>query len=151
MKSQLDAIAPREIVTSAIELSGGGTVRVRGLSSRDWLMLRRRYPLLKDAVFLASLGTDQLSDEQAEALLDAMPAVIACGLGEAGSDKAEKLADERLTDGDRMKLFNAIMELTGGTEAPQPARPLPNGAGQEPSLIEPLIERTTTSPPPSGN
>ena len=150
MKSQLDAIAPREIVTSAIELSGGGTVRVRGLSSRDWLMLRRRYPLLKDAVFLASLGTDQLY-EQAEVVLDAMPAVIACGLGEAGSDKAERLAAERLTDGDRMKLFTAIMELTGGTEAPQPARPLPNGAGQEPSLIEPLIERTTTSPPPSGN
>lgn len=139
-RSQLDAIAPREIVTETIELSSGSSVTVRGLSSRDFLMLRRRYPPLKDAAFLASLGTDQLSDEQAEVLLDAMPAVIACGLGEAGSAKTERLAVDVLSEADQLALFNAIIGLTG-SGASQTARPLPNG--REPGLVEPLATQTT--------
>lgn len=141
MPSQLDAIVPRDVATRVVPV-GDGAVTVRGLSARDVMMLRRRHPIFRDPAVFAQPADDALPDELAEQIVAAFPVIIAAGLGEAGRDYSEALA-ERLSIDDQTALYLAIMELSN----PAGRRPLPNGGGKSPTHRK----RTATPPPSSGN
>lgn len=130
MPSQLDAIAPREIVTRAIPVTAStgevAVLTVRGLSSRDFLMLRRRFPQLRDPAFLAALGQDDLSEDIGESFVEIVGPIIACGIGAPGDMEAEGKA-LWLTDQDQIAVFQTIMELStpeaSSTRPPASGRP----------------------------
>lgn len=132
-------IAPPEARTETIDIRGTA-LTVRGLRNREWAVILNRFPHLRRREGEETQG-GPLDEERALASLDAIPPVIAAGLGKIGDRETEAQIVERLSDEEQAKVFAAVMRLTLPDPVPLAEAPAPAGAGSEPGA-------TTTAPTP---
>lgn len=131
-------IAPPEARTETIDIRGTA-LTVRGLRNREWAALLSRFPHLRQR---AGEGDEALDEDRALASLEAIPPVIAAGLGKIGDDKTEALIAERLSDEEQASVFAAVMRLT--MPAPGPLADAPAAAGED--AASPSPTPTPSSP-----
>src|SRR5690242_15295267 len=108
--SVLDDIAP-EPLTETIEVNGAKQLTVRQVSNRQMAKLFRRFPTLATLKKPEEGEEQELTEDQAADILDAMPAIIAAGVGEAGNPDTERKADMFSPD-DKRKIVEVIMRLS---------------------------------------
>lgn len=118
--SSYDALIAAAARTSEdVEISGGGTVSVRGLSVIEFLQILRRFPEVRD-LLLSTIGGLQADDldlkmQLLESLVGTGPEVIAALIAAAAGhprDEAFEGALLNLADEDFLALLERVIALT---------------------------------------
>lgn len=119
-------IAPPEIITERFDIRGD-YVEVRALRNREWAVLLRRFPHLRQQL----AGAAEEPPDPVTAI-EMIPAVVAAGLVLEGVEATKKISEieiavsKNLSDEEQKQLCDAIMRLTN-TPAPLAGSPVEAG------------------------
>lgn len=132
MPSLLD-IAPPEATKREVEIYGGQTVTIRGVTAEVWANLYRRYPLL--AQFVQGQIPAKMEAADAMNTQAALAALIAAAAGSPDNPEAERRAHTWFTIGEQLKIVEQIVEISMPGEV---FGPLVNGHDERvPVVVEP--------------